>query len=64
MRGTGEISPRQKSICAPIFTKRGVSTDVGASQRCAGMVAAGLKLWLKLRVASEFVTLMMSIPTL
>jgi hypothetical protein len=34
--------PPQKSICAPTFTKRGVNTDVGASQRWAGVAGVGL----------------------
>jgi len=43
---TSHQSLNQKSICTPIFMKRGVSTDVGASHACDPVVAAGLNDWL------------------
>lgn len=36
----------QKSICTPIFMKRGVNTDNGASHACDPVVAVGLNDWL------------------
>jgi hypothetical protein len=43
---TSHQSLNQKSICTPIFMKRGVSTDVGASHAWDPVVAAGLNDWL------------------
>jgi len=43
---TSHQSLNQKSICTPIFMKRGVSTEVGASHACDPVVAAGLNDWL------------------
>src|SRR5712691_9573885 len=52
----------QKSIWTPIFRNRGVNTDVGAIQACDPVVVAGLKFWLYVRIAPEFVALQTSIP--
>jgi hypothetical protein len=43
---------------------RGVKTDNGALHACDPVVVAGLKLWLYVRISSELVALMISIPAL
>ena len=51
------VATLQNSICAPIFKKRGVNTDNGASHACDPVVAVGLNDWLYVRIAAELVTL-------
>src|ERR1051326_2850678 len=56
-RPAHQAFPDQKSIWTPILKKRGVKTEVGASHACDPVVAAGLNVWLYVRIAAEFVTL-------